>query len=266
MSTTSTLGKVSTFFFLAGFTCGKVQYLPFPLVGSIFNGISLISYMLGYGVWFISSHFYPEQTYNEDEWYGFAQFKEQHLFAATLGLIATVLSIAGFFVPALLIPAAWMFLASNGMWATSEYHKLKNPDPQDKDYSYTGQKAYSSYTFALAGISLVAALSTTLIFIFPPLTVPLLIASGVIIAGLSMLVAENWLSYTFDDHPPKSVSPTSHHQMIEALGPKNELEEVDSAVPYHGKNLLQTPQPHADAQLRLDDPALSDQQTCPMTP
>ncbi len=266
MSTTSTLGKVSTFFFLSGFVCGKAQYLPFPLVGSIFNGISLLFYMMGYGVWFISSHFHPDHTYNEDEWYGFAQFKEQHLFAATLGLIATVLSIAGFFAPVLLIPAAWVFLASNCMWATSEYHKLQNPHPEDEEYSHTYQKAYFSYALTLAGIGLVTALSTTLVFLFPPLTFPILIASGVVIAGLSILVAEIWLSYTFDDHPRTPVSSNSHQQIIEALGPKKELEETNSPEPYHGKSVLQTNKPSLDSQLELDDLPLSDQQTCSIAP
>lgn len=222
--------------------------------------------MLGYGVWFIGSHFHPEHTYNEEEWYGFAQFKEQHLFAATLGLIATVLSIAGIFVPVLLIPAAWMFLGSSCMWATSEYHKLNNPHPQEEDYSHTYQKAYFKYALTLAGMSLVTAVCTTLIFLFPPLTIPILIGSGIVIAGLSVVAAEMWLNYTFGNHKPTPVPSTSHQQMIERLGPKQELEETNSPAPYHGESLLHTDQPTSDTQLELDAQSLSDQQTCSMTP
>lgn len=220
---------------------------------------------MGYGVWFISSHFHPEHTYNEEEWYGFAQFKEQHLFAAILGLIATVLSIAGFFAPVLLLPAAWLFVASNLMWATSEYHKLNNPHPKDENYSHSYQEAYSSYATTLAAISVATALSATLIFLFPPLTIPILVVSAITIAGLSILVAEIWLNYTCDNHPPTPVPSTSHDQMVKSLGPKNELEEINSPRPYHGKGPLHAHEEPKTYQLELDDVPLSKQQTCSMT-
>lgn len=66
--------------------------------------------MLGYATWFLVSHFYPNQMPKKNEWFGFAQIKEQYLFASTLGFIATCFSIAALFVPVLFIPTSWLFL------------------------------------------------------------------------------------------------------------------------------------------------------------
>lgn len=268
MSTTSKLGKVSSFFFFSGFVFGKIQNLPIPVVSAAFNIISLLFYMMGYGVWFIASHFYPNHTQKEEEWYGFAQFKEQYLFAATLGLIATALSIAGFFVPVLLIPAAWMFVASNFMWTSGEYHKLNNPPPYDEKYSHTYQKAYVSYAVTMTAMSFVAALSATIIFLFPPAAIPVLILSGIIAVGLSAFAIENWLDYTFGDHKPTPVIQTSHNQMNHSLGPRVSNEEICSPAPYHGDDLLKSSEDSQSLdsqslQLETEDTSLC-VQTCSM--
>ena len=263
VSTTSKLGKVSSFFFFSGFVCGKIKLLPIPVVSAAFNIISLVFYMMGYGVWFIASHFYPSHTQTEEEWYGFAQFKEQYLFAATLGFLATALSIAGFFVPVLIIPAAWMFVASNFMWTSGEYHKLNNP-PLDENYSHTYQKTYTSYALTMTTISIVAALSTTAIFLFPPVTVPVLILSAFIVVGLGALAAENWLDYTFGDRKPTPVIQTSHSQMNHSLDPRVSLEDTYSPAPYHGDDLLKSSEDSQSPLLETDDTPLCIQ-TCSMT-
>nr|WP_284498347.1 hypothetical protein [Legionella maioricensis] len=257
------MGKVSSFFFFSGFVFGKIQNLPIPVVSAAFNIISLVFYMVGYGVWFIASHFYPEYTKKEEEWYGFAQFKEQYLFAATLGLLATALSIAGFFVPVLLIPAAWMFVASNFMWASGEYHKLKHPPTYDEKYSHTYQEAYTSYAATMTSMSIIAALSTTVIFIFPPATIPVLILSTIIAVGLSAFAIENWLNYTFGDHKPTPLIKTSHSQMNHSLGPRVSNEETCSPAPYHGDDLLKSSEDSQSLQLENEDTSLCIQ-TCSM--
>jgi len=262
VSTTSKLDKVSSFFFFSGSVFGKIKLLPIPVVSTAFNIISLVFYMVGYGIWFIASHFHLSHTPNEDEWYGFAQFKEQYLYASILGLLATTLSIAAFFIPVLLIPAAWMFVASNFMWTSGEYNKLNNP-PYDENYSHTYQETYTSYALTMTTISIVAALSTTAIFLFPPVTVPVLILSALIVLGLGALAAENWLDYTFGDHKPTPVVQTSHSQMNHSLGPRVSPKDTYSPAPYHGHSLLRSSKDSQSLQLETDDTPLCIQ-TCSM--
>lgn len=267
MSTTSILGKVTAFFFFSGFVLGKAQNLPIPGIPSILNLISLFFYLLGYGTWFVSSHFHPNHAYHAKEWYGFAQFKEQHLFAATLGILATSVSIAAFFVPVLLIPAAWLFLASNSMWSISEYHKLQNPNPADESYSHSYQKAYFSYSMTMTSISTVTALSLTAIAIFPALTLPIFILSAITILGLTAVVAEVWLNYMFGDHKPTPVKPDSSLQMAQSLGAAATLEEspAPDPEPYQGQSLLKSVETVPAPSPEVDNPALSNQQTCSMS-
>lgn len=239
MSITSKLSKVSSLLFLTGFVFSKLQNFPIPFLSSITNAIALVFYMMGYAAWFISSHFYPNHTQKKDEWYGFAQFKEQYLYAATLGVIATALSLAALFLPILIIPAAWLFVASNLMWTSGEYHKFNNPPPYDKNYSHTYQEAYLSYAITMSSMTAIAAISTTLIILFPQITIPLYIITTILGVGLSILAAEIWLNCTFGDHKPTPVK-SSHNQMNNELGPKTDHEEINSPAPHHGKDLFRS--------------------------
>ncbi|WP_173237143.1 hypothetical protein [Legionella antarctica] len=256
------MGKVSSFFFFSGFVFGKIQNLPIPVVSPALNAVSLTFYMMGYAVWFLASHFYPNHIPKEEEWYGFAQFKEQYLFAATLGLLATGLSIAGFFMPVLLIPAGWTFLASNFMWTSGEYNKLNSPSPHDKNFSYTHQKAYVSYAVTMTAMGFVAALATTAVFLFPPAAIPVLILSSIIVIGLSAFAIENWLDYTFGDHKPTPVVQSSHCQMKNSLGPRVFQEETDSPDHYHGEGLLKSSEDSQSLQPETTPPICV--QTCSM--
>lgn len=240
VSTASTLNKISGVFFFSGFISEKIHYIPLPLVSSAFKILSFIFYMIGYGLWFATSYFYPNHITKKEEWYNFAQFKEQCLLAATLGIVATALSLAGFFVPILLIPAAWVFLASNFMWASAEYHKLKNPPICDTNYSHTYQKAYVPYVLKMAFISCITALSITASFLFPPVTIPVLIISTLMTLGLGFSAFENWLDYTFGDHKPVLMAQTSYNQMHSFLGPSVVVKETFLPAPYHTKNLLKS--------------------------
>lgn len=262
MSTTSILGKVSSFFFFSGFVFAKIQYLPFPVVAPAFNAVSLLFYAMAYSVWFLSSHFHPNHDPEEKEWYGFAQFKEQHLFAATIGLLATTLSIAGIFVPILLVPAAWLFFASNLMWTIGEYHKLKNPPLYDEEYSHTYQQSYFYYAITMSCISAVAGLSATSVFLFPPLTIPILVVSAIIVIGLSVLAGELWLDYTFGNHKPTLGTTNSHYQMNQTLGAQVQPEQAPLLAPYHTKSPL-------NSKTKLSPPSElenidSDERTCSM--
>ena len=263
MSTASNLGKASGFFFISGFVTAKAQNLPIPVLSSALNIISLLFYITGYALWFIGSHFYPEHAIEKDEWYGFAQFKEQYLFAATLGLIATSFSVAAFFAPPLLIPATWLFLASNILWTTGEYHKLSSPPLNDENYSHSYQKVYSSYATTMTSISAVTALAATLSFLFPPIALSVIILSTIINVGLGALVAELWLNHTFGGHKPTPIIQSSHNQMNNALGPKVIYEEINSPAPFHdyNRNLPRTSGNNHSPGPELDD-NLPEEQTC----
>lgn len=263
VSTPSKLSNLSGFFFFSGFVIAKIQYIPIIMVSSALTIISHLLYMLGYACWFLSSHLFPNHTPKKNEWYGFAQFKEQYLFAATLGFIATSFSIAALFAPVLLIPAAWIFLGGNFMWASGEYHKLNNPPPYDKNYSHSQQNAYFAYSVTITSMTVVAAINTTLVFIFPPIAVPMFIITTVIGVGLNALALEIWLNFTFGNHKPTPVQ-TSHDQMNQTLGPKVLPEESDSLAPYHDNDLLKSSKPippQPEPQPEPDNIPLSDR-TC----
>ncbi len=231
------LDKVSGFFFLLGFIVSKVQYLPNIIFVSLINIFSLSCYFLAYGAWFISSHFNPSQKNNDKEWYEFAQFKEQFLYAAAIGLVASFISISAIYLPTLLVPASWLFLLSNILWTIGEYNKLKNPAETDENYSHTYQNANLNYAMTMTVAGLTTAIATTLIFIFPPITVPVIIASAIINTGLGMLAAEYWCDYTFGEHKKTPVQHSYTH-LNESLSPTNEPEKTNFPQPYQGVNPL----------------------------
>jgi hypothetical protein len=255
------LGKASGLFFISGSILSKGQNIPVPLLSSILGALSLLLYTIGYALWFVSSHFFPKNHNTVSDWYGFAQFKEQYLYSSVIGLVGCTFSMAAFFVPALLLPAAWIFLTSNIMWSIAEYHKYQNPPDYDKEYSNSYQKTYLSYALVMTSISAITALSSSLIYFLPTLSFPLLVLSTLIIIGLNALGVELWLKFSYCEHKPTPVT-TSHQQMSSILKPAMTLESTASTEPYHGKSLLTgevlIPLQKSDNTLELDP-------TCRMT-
>lgn len=238
MTQAKKISKASSYFFLLGFIASKIQYLPLAFISSIINLVALGFYFAAYGLWFISSHFQPSQKEKNNEWYGFAQFKEQYLYAATIGLIASTISMMAFFFPVLLPPAAWLFFCSNMVWSIGEYHKLNNPPETDENYSHSYQKSSLSYSITMTAITLTTAISATLIFLFPPITISVIIASTITCMGLGILAAEYWLDYTFGDHKKTSVINHSYNHMQESLGPAQTNHTTHCSEPYHGNEIL----------------------------
>lgn len=232
------LNKASGFFFFAGFVTTKVLFLPIAITPAIANVISLLFNSIGYAIWYLASHFYPEQKLKKNDWYSFAQSKEQHTFAAMLGLLATILSFAALSNPILFIPVAWLFLGSNLMWTLGEYHKLKNP-PEDENYSSSYQNVYLAYALTITGITLIAAINTTLLILFPPLAMPILIATTIIMTGLSAVALELWLDYTCNSYPPKPKN-NSYNQIDAHLGDRTKQSKDIDPEPYHGRNPFQS--------------------------
>lgn len=253
MRDVSKLSSASSYFFVSGFIIGKIQYFPIPLVVSVTNLLSLACYFMGYGLWFVSSHFYPEHTPMDNEWYGFTQFKEQYLYAATLGIIATVMSACAIAFPVLAIPAAWLFVISNSIWAVGEYHKLQNPPTYDPKYSHSRQDTYLSYAITMTAIGTITALSVTLSFLFPAIMIPVVVISAITCLGLGVLAADYWLDCAFNDHKAGFPTDHSYKQMQQSFGPTLNTQSQSSPAPHQGDALFQTANVQPDE--TLDVPA-----------
>lgn len=222
------LDKTSSYLFFLGLAFSKIRYLPTSVATPFFNIGSIVSYMIGYIFWLIASYLYPEQKKHSPKWYSFASFKDQNIYAATLGIIATLLGIGAFFVPVVSIPAVWLFLISNMIWTVSQYYKLKSPTlHEEESYSPSRQKEYLHYAIALTASGLVAALSTTLIFFIPPLGIPLLIGSTIVNIGLGIMAFKFWLNYNLGTHTLNKNKQDTAHSPIEntpSFKPENKLE------------------------------------------
>lgn len=166
--------------------------------------------------------------------------KRTIFYSSFIGLGATILSVAAVFIPALFPPAAWLFFLGNLVWTVGEYHKLRNP--LDKNASYSKQSAYCGYATTSSAISFVTAISATLIFIFPPMAIPITIFSLIVCVGLGALAFEFWLNSSFGDHKPATgPGPGSYVQMGDTLGPSPSPEHADTPEPGCWSGLFSSP-------------------------
>jgi hypothetical protein len=218
VSKSKLLDNVSGKFFLFGFIIGKLRSVPVPIVSIYAVATSVLSYFIAHGLWFISSHHYPEHKAHE-EWYGFTHFKGQNKISAVLGVTAAALNIAGlFFGPVMVIPAMWLYFAGNVVWTIAEYHKFKNPHA-DEDYSHHRQKSQVPYAIATTAVGLITAISTSLVFIFPVIAMPIFAVGMVLTLGLGALSTEYWLEANMNKHAPTPIKALeSYVGMNESLG------------------------------------------------
>lgn len=213
----SNLGKASGYFFFSGFVFSKIPFLPINIFALALNIISVSSYLIGYLLWYVGTYLHPEHIRNEQKWFGFAQFREQFRIAAFLGATATVLSLIALFIPIIIIPAVWVILISNIVWAIGEYHKWNNPPLTDPTYSSSQQKSFLIYTLAMMFMALTAAIAATVLFFQPIVSVPVFIFSSLLGLGIAAFAAEYWLDYTFGTHQPDAIK-CSYNQMSHHLG------------------------------------------------
>lgn len=202
MSHAKHLDNASSIFFLLGFAAYQFRFIPNLLITALSDILSLFFYFIAYGLWLAASHLYPDHPGLAKQWYGFAPFKTQHRISALVGTIAILCCIATLFIPIAALPACWLFLISNGIWLISEYHKKQNPIPFEKDYSTVRQEVYIRYTLAITVSSLVTAVATTLIIVFPPAAIAILIVASILELSLGALSFQYWLDYTFTDYKP----------------------------------------------------------------
>lgn len=244
MSQSVILNKTSNFLFFLGSVFGKLKQLPFALAALTFNLVALSLNAAGYCLWIAATLFYPNQKRHKNQWYGFAEFKEQHRVSAILGLIGTVFGFVAIAFPMLLIPATWLFFSSNIVWVISELHKSKNPPFQDLEYSAKKQSNFLSYAITMTFIGFVTAFATTLMLCFPFAAIPVLITSTIINAGLGLVATEYWLKVTF--HTPENK--TSHEKMTNILyqdlthqhQQQNNLDQV-MTPPWQGQTCFKKP-------------------------
>jgi hypothetical protein len=237
MNKTKILDKLSTYAFILGTLASKMQYLPLNMFTPVLSVISLILYLTGYSLWYISSYLKPEQTPKFTEWYGFAPTKEQSSYAAAIGILAMVTSLTALALPLMAIPAAWMIVASNLFWVIGEYHKFKNP-PQDKDYNEASQEQFLSYALSIASINLVAAITVTFLFFNPALFIPTLVVSGILTVGLTLTALGYWLAFNFNHEKKAPPANTSYEQMTHDLGYANELSNSNTQAPVQSASLF----------------------------
>ena len=201
-------------FFFAAFISSKVKYLPLIGISPWFHIASLICNFIGHSLEYLGSRIEPDHNKHFDEWYGFLEFKEQYGVAASLGIIATLLGVAALFFPPLIIASTWVFLIGNCIKSVGEYHKYQSPPDNDPDYSGKRQKALLNYALTTCVLSLIGAVAVTLIFVFPPSTLYIVIFTTLLGIGFGALSVEFWLDSYFAIQ--ESMEITNSYQTVQA--------------------------------------------------
>jgi hypothetical protein len=190
------LDNASSLSFFLAIIASRLYYLPFAIFAGISYVVSLFLYLIGYLLWAISSHFYPDHPRLKGHWCGFVQFREQSKMSAAIGTIAVILSFVAFVMPILIIPSLWLFFASNLIWSVSHYHRLKNPPTNEPNYSTESQTSYLNYTILTTVLSVVTAVCLTAA-ILSPVSAPLLLTVSACF-GITLTVAA--MGYFFHYH------------------------------------------------------------------
>lgn len=218
------LGKIKSVLFSLGFLTSQLKYIPFSLSLFLAAPAALVLYLSGYLIWLFSSHFYPEHPHRFKNWYSFAQFRDQHKAAASLGVIAIAFSLLAFFIPILTIPSLWLLAISSGIWCISEYHKLKNPLAREENYSHSRQKALFRYSAIIASLALVFALTSTIPLFFPVLAPAVFLVSLVLGIALGVTGFRYWIICNFGDHKPdENVNEQSYGKCMQSFIDAEEL-------------------------------------------
>jgi hypothetical protein len=231
VSKESNYNKASSIFFFSGFLLSKIQYVPFIIASSFTSLAALLLYMMGYGLWFVGIRGAPPNP----EWSPFANLKSKFLYAAVLGLLASTISVLALINPLFLVPAAWLYFASNVLWVGGEYYKLHTPEPHSSPAAIESQKHYFNYSITISTIGFVTAVATTISFFIPPITLPVILISSIICIGLGCMSFEYWLESKTTSQPNKDIEliEISHSKIHSKLGPSNSYANSSEQQPYH---------------------------------
>ena len=215
---------------------GKLRLLPFALFSLIANIISQVLYLAAYILWFVASYLYPDHPRLQDHWFGFGQFKEQSRVSAIIGTVASILSVIAIAYPIVIIPALWLFFASNIIWSISHYHKLRNPPEFEDDYSANSQTNYIGYTILTTLVSLVTAFCITVSIIYPPISLAMLITSTILALLFTIIGLEYLINSSFSNTPAHKCNGTSYESLSSELSfPNTKSSELlaDSKIELH---------------------------------
>jgi hypothetical protein len=193
------LENASSTFFFFGFAISQLRFAPF-FIAAFAKISSLLLYLVAYGLWLVASQLHPDHPRLQREWYGFAQFKNQHQIAAILGGIAIILSVLAFIFPILAIPASWFFVFSNCVWLIGEYHKQQNPLPYEEDYSSERQSIYVIYASLITTMACITAIATTVIAFCPAAIAITVLITSIFAILLGAATFRYWAEYTFFEH------------------------------------------------------------------
>ncbi|KTD09546.1 hypothetical protein [Legionella jamestowniensis] len=204
------LDTASGVFFFLGFVVSQLQHSPFVFLAALSNLGALFFYSIGYALWLAACQLYPDYPQQKNHWYGFIEVKNQHRIAAILGALAILCCVGGIFMPALLVPASWLFFGSNLIWCIAEYHKQKI----NQKSSHT-DTAYMQYAMISTVMTLVPAIGATVSLFFPPAALVTFIISTTLGISLGSLSLYCWLDYTLGrEYNAKS---ESYQQLTESL-------------------------------------------------
>ncbi|WP_347251948.1 hypothetical protein [Legionella sp.] len=198
LSYAKSLDRASSTFFFFGFAISQLRFAPF-IIAAFAKISSLFLYLVAYVLWLVACQLYPDHPRLKKEWYGFAQFKNQHRIAAALGTIAVLCSILTFFFPIIAVPASWLFAISNGFWLISEYHKKQNPICEE-NYSSERQQVYLIYALLVTTMAIVTAIATTLITFYPIVTTATILLASLFSLCIGAAAFKYWAEYTFLDY------------------------------------------------------------------
>jgi hypothetical protein len=211
------LDKASGLLLLLAFVLSKLRYIPFSLFSAITYAASLVLLLAGYLLWLLACQLYPDHPRLKGQWYAFSQFKVQNTVAALIGSLAILGCFVAFVFPIVIVPACWLFVVSNLLWGISQFHKMRNPPAYEVDYSSSRQKSYLYYIAIMVSLSILNAVSATLLVIFPPLTVPIVVVTFVFSFLISLAAFHRWLDFNFYDHKPDRIKHHSYLSMTAKL-------------------------------------------------
>lgn len=206
MTKSQKFDKASGVFFFIAFMVSTLQYVPFLFVAGGLRLISLLISLGAYGLKLASNLYSESYDKQKHTWYGFDKINKQFTYSSLANILATIVSIVAIFYPICFPPAAWLFFIGNVLSSIAEYHTLKSP-PKDDKFCYTSQDSTVSYQIVISIISLITAITATLIFVFPPFAIPISIVGILLSAGFGALALEFRLDSIFGEHIPSRYPP-----------------------------------------------------------
>ena len=216
--------KLSNYSFGVGTVLSNLRRIP--ILNTILELPVTLLWLLGYSTWYIGSLLHEKnhsRKYNS--WYGFIEFKQQHLTSALLGTIATVICI---FAPTMIVIPAWLFFISNVFWTIGSFHKQNQPEKHLDDHSYSTDKqtAYTHFTLSGTLLSLFTAITTTMSVVFP-LSAPAILSFSIIPAAvlsiISLALLVRYHCGTFDTDHKKKVRLSQNSQEMDNIPPQQHL-------------------------------------------